>query len=111
MKRLTQLLMISVFCIVGAATAAGPYGPFTTAGVVGHIDVKHGVIVVTDSEYRLTSSTRIFDTNGRVLSATALRKNTRVGLILLSVNAGQAPIVGEIHVLPADYRPLGMPPS
>lgn len=111
MKRLTQLLVISVLCIVGTATAAEPYGPFTAVGVVSYIDVKQGVIVVNDSEYQLTSSTRTFAANGGVLSVTNIRKGTRVGLVLPSAGAGQARVVGQIHVLPDNYRPLGMPPS
>lgn len=109
MKWLAHLLVISTL-LTGTAFAAGPSSPFAAVGVVNSIDAKRNFIIVSDSTYQLTHTTRVFATNGSTMSVSDLKKGTRVGIVLLSQNAGRNPIAGEIHMLPINYRSLGAPP-
>jgi hypothetical protein len=101
MKSGTFSLVLVGMLLVAPAVLAIDAAQFREQGRIESIDKASLTLVVGDSSYPLTPSSRIYSHTGKPLSFNALQKGSTIKFNLAMPKGSQQPVIREILVLPA----------
>lgn len=101
MKIMTSLLVLAGVLFTAPVALAIDTSQFREQGRIESIDKASLTLVVGDSSYPLTPSSRVYSHTGQPLSFNALQKGSTIKFNLTMPKGSRQPVIREILVLPA----------
>ncbi len=102
-KGLVLLMLLSFSFSTSAATLPGYYPEeFARTGMIDHIDIKNGKIVINDMTWKFLMNVKVHSLNTEFSSVQTLRNGMKVGFTMSSMNGTNQ--VAEIWVLPGNHK-------
>ena len=69
---------------------------------VDRVDLKNGLIVIGDIQFRLTSATRVYTPTGSSGTLQQLRKGMKVQVNTVEPMGSGSPVISEIRIVPGN---------
>ncbi len=104
MKRLmgTVIYILVAGLLVLPPPAAAQLWPSQGSKPVDSVDLKNGLIVVGDIQFRLTSATRIYTATGSLGTLQHLRKGMKVQVNTVEPMGSGSSVASEIRIVPGN---------
>ena len=94
------VLVASLLILSSPATAQ--LWPSQGSKTVDGLDLKSGLIVVGDIQFRMTSATRVYTPTGSLGTLQQLRKGMKVQVNTVEPMGSGSPVISEIRIVPSN---------
>ena len=101
-----KILMGMVICVLAAGLLALPAAaqlwPSQGSKPVDSVNLKNGLIVVGDVQFRVTSATRVYTPTGSSGTLQQLRKGMKVQVNTVEPMGSGSSVISEIRIVPGN---------
>lgn len=94
------ILVAGSLLVLSPVPAAEPR--FPESGRVDHVDLKNGFLVIDDSQFRLTSATRVYAPTGSLGAPQQIRKGMTIRFTRVRPAGPGKPVISEIWITPGN---------
>lgn len=101
MKRLMGAVISILIAGLLALPPAAAQSRGSETGTVDHVDLKNGLVVIGDIQFRVTSATLVYTPTGSLGTLQHLQKGMKVQLNAVKPEGPGKPVITEIRMVPA----------
>ena len=102
MKKLTGAVISVLVAGLLAQPAAAQLWPSQGSKTVNSVNLKNGLIVVGDIQFRATSATRVYTSTGSLGTLQQLRKGMKVQVNTVEPMGSGSSTIAEIRIVPGN---------
>ena len=101
-KLMGAVIPVLVVSLLVLPPAAAESWPSQGSKSVDGLDLKNGLIVVGDIQFRMTSATRVYTATGSLGTLQQLRKGMKVQVNTVKSTGSGSPVISEIRIVPGN---------